>query len=109
MKLIYGLQDASDPNSLSSRFRRARARRVQDVIEAIHAERGQVSIIDLGGEPDYWRRLFEREMLETCKVRITLVNPQRFAVEDPLFQAEVGDACGLPQYPDLGFDLVHSN
>lgn len=109
MKLIYALQDAADPNSLSSRFRRARARRVQTLIEAAHAERGEARIIDLGGEPDYWLRVFDRELLEGCKVRITLVNPQRFEVDDPLFDPVVGDACRLSGHADLSFDIVHSN
>ncbi len=109
MNLIYALQDAGNPNSLSSRFRRARARRVEGLIEAIFAERGQVDIVDLGGEPDYWSRLFEREFLETRKVRITLVNPQPFDPKDALFTAVTGDACALPAFADLSFDLVHSN
>ena len=109
MNLIYALQDAENPNSLSSRFRRARARRVVELIEAIHAERGEVRIIDLGGEPDYWARLYDRDLLETCKVHITLVNPQPFTVNDSMFTAAVGDACALPEHPDIAFDLVHSN
>jgi hypothetical protein len=109
MNLIYALQDADNPNSLSSRFRKARARRVVELVEAAFAERGEVRIIDLGGEPEYWRRLYDRNWLEARKVRITLVNPQRFEVDDPLFEAAVGDACALPEHPDLGFDLVHSN
>jgi|WetSurMetagenome_2_1015567.scaffolds.fasta_scaffold123921_1 hypothetical protein len=109
MNLIYALQDAENPNSLSSRFRRVRARRVKALIEAIFTECGEVRIIDLGGEPDYWLRLFDRDLLDGCRTRITLVNPQRFTVEDPLFEAVVGDACSLPEHADLSFDLVHSN
>jgi len=109
MNLIYALQDAGNPNSLSSRFRRARARRVVELIETIAAERGGVRIIDLGGEPDYWRRLFDADFLEQSGVHVTLVNPQGFRVDDPLFTAAVGDACALPEHADLSFDLVHSN
>ncbi len=109
MNLIYALQDAENPNSLSSRFRRARARRVVELIEAIHAERGQVRIVDLGGEPEYWARLYDRDLLEARQVHITLVNPQPFRVDDPLFTAAVGDACALPEHADDSFDLAHSN
>ena len=109
MNLIYALQDAGNPNSLSSRFRRARARRIVDMIQAIASERGGVRIIDLGGEPEYWRRLFDPGFLEASKVHITLVNPQGFRVEDPLFTAVVGDACAVPEHADNSFDLVHSN
>ena len=109
MNLIYALQNADDPNSLSSRFRRARAKHVVDLIELIHADHGEVRIVDLGGEPDYWRRNFDAALLETCKVHITLVNPQGFRVEDPMFTAVVGDACNLGQFGADAFDLVHSN
>ena len=109
MNLIYALQDAGDPNSLSSRFRRARARRVLELIEEAFAERGRVRIVDLGGEPEYWARLFDRDRMGACKVHITLVNPQAFTVDDPLFTAAVGDACALPEHRDRSFDLVHSN
>jgi hypothetical protein len=108
MNLIYALQDPANPNSLAVRFRRARAQRIVDLITDIAAERGAVRIIDLGGEPGYWT-LFERDFLETSKVHITLVNPQAFSVDDPMFEAVTGDACGLPQYGDGAFDFVHSN
>lgn len=110
MNLIHALQDNSDPNSLVSRFRRARARRVVELITRIHAEQGTVSIVDLGGEPNYWT-LFDRAFLDASKVRITLVNPG--GVDEPadpaLFDLVDGDACALTQYPDQAFDLVHSN
>ncbi len=110
MNLIHALQDNTDPNSLVSRLRRARSRRVVDLIRTIHAERGSVRIIDLGGEPNYWT-LFERDMLDACGVRILLVNPG--GVDEPadptLFDLLDGDACALPQYADDSFDLVHSN
>lgn len=109
MRLIHALQDNSDPNSLVSRLRRARARRIVELIETIHAEKGAVRIIDLGGEPNYWN-LFERDFLDRCKVHVTLVNPGGFdAVDGGLFTAVDGDACALPQYADNSFDMVHSN
>lgn len=109
MRLIHALQDNTDPNSLVSRFRRARARRIVALIEAIHAERGSVRIIDLGGEPEYWS-LFERDFLDRSGVHVTLVNPGGFDGADPkLFASVDGDACDLPQYGDGAFDLVHSN
>ena len=110
MNLIHALQDNTDPNSLVSRFRRARAKRIIDLITRIHAEKGAVNIIDLGGEANYWT-LFDRDFLKSSKVRITLVNPGGIdEVADPrLFTVVDGDACALPQYADHAFDLVHSN
>ena len=108
MNLIYALQDPANPNSLAMRFRRERAKRIVELIAETFAERGACRILDLGGEPDYWR-LFERSFLEASKVHITLVNPQAFSVDDPMFEAVTGDACALPQWGDASFDLVHSN
>ncbi|MET0295199.1 MAG: class I SAM-dependent methyltransferase [Phenylobacterium sp.] len=108
MQLIYALQDPDNPNSLAVRMRRARARHVAGLIEKVAAERGACRVLDLGGEPDYWR-LFDRAMLERCGVHATLVNPQAFTVDDPMFTAVEGDACALPQWADNAFDLVHSN
>lgn len=109
MNLIHALQDNSNPDSLVSRFRRARAKRIVAMIEAIHAEKGAVRIIDLGGEANYWT-LFDRDFLDRCGVHITLVNPGAFGTVDAtLFEAVDGDACHLPQYADHAFDMVHSN
>lgn len=110
MKLIHALQDNSDPNSLVSRLRRARGRRIVQMIRGIHAEKGEVRIIDLGGEPGYWR-LFDDALLEACDVHITLVNPGGVdeAVVGRRFTVIDGDACALPQYADDAFDMVHSN
>jgi hypothetical protein len=108
MKLIYALQDPDNPDSLAMKMRRARARHVTGLIERIASETGRCRILDLGGEPDYWR-LFDRALLQRCKVHVTLVNPQAFEVDDPMFEAVEGDACALEAYPDNAFDLVHSN
>lgn len=108
MKLIYALQDPENPNSLAMRMRRARARHVTRLIGEIAAQEGRCRILDLGGEPDYWA-LFDRSFLEASKVEITLVNPQAFEVDDPMFTAVEGDACALENYSDNAFDLVHSN
>jgi hypothetical protein len=108
MNLLHRLQDHDDPNSLAMRFRRARAKRVVELITAIHAERGAVRILDLGGEPGYWR-LYDRGFLQSKAVTIHLVNPAPQAVDDPLFTTAVGDACHLPEIAAGEFDLVHSN
>lgn len=110
MKLIHALQDNNDPNSLVSRFRRARSKRIVALIETVHAEKGEVRIIDLGGEASYWH-LFDVDFLKASNVHITLVNPG--GVDDvwdtDLFTVVDGDATYLPQYGDNSFDLVHSN
>src|SRR5579875_3391667 len=108
MDLIQSLQDHDNPNSLAMRFRRARARRIVEMISAIHAERGSVRVLDLGGEPGYWR-LFDRGFLQEKAVTIRLVNPAPQGVDDPMFEAVVGDACALTEVEPGAFDMVHSN
>lgn len=108
MNLIYRLQDPDNPRSLAVRMRKARSARIVELIGVIAAERGQCRILDLGGEPDYWR-LFDRSFLEGSKVAVTLVNPQAFVLDDPMFEAIKGDACAMDGFADLAFDLVHSN
>lgn len=108
MNLIRRFQDLDDPQSLSSRFRRARMRRFLDMVEQVAAEKGAVRIADLGGEPGYWKHV-DRALLERCNVRIVLINPEPQATDDPLFEVETGDATDLSRFPDGSFDLVHSN
>ncbi|WP_269716097.1 class I SAM-dependent methyltransferase [Caulobacter sp. NIBR2454] len=102
------LQPFNDPASKASRFRRARTRLVAELIEKTFAAEGRCRIIDLGGEPDYWR-LFDRALLERCRVQITSVNIQGFISRDPMIHSIEGDACDLSQFVDGSFDLVHSN
>jgi hypothetical protein len=109
MNLIRALHDDSNPKSLSARFRRARAQRIEELIETIFSARGEVRIIDLGGDPAYWRRIFDREFLEARRVSVTLINPMPYASDDPMLTCVAGDACALEEHPDLSFDMVHSN
>jgi hypothetical protein len=108
MKLIHALQDRDDLNSLSARFRRARSARVLSLIRTIYRASGACRIIDLGGEPNYWR-VFDANELRANGVQITLVNPAAQVVDDPMFDSLAGDACALPQFADGAFDLAHSN
>jgi len=101
------LYDYSDPNSLGSRFRRARSKILRKQIEDIYAQRGECRIIDLGGTETYWN-IFEPEFLSAHGVRITLVNVKADKAANPLFESISGDACALP-FSDNHFDLAHSN
>ncbi len=108
MNFIQAQQDHDNPNSLAMRFRRARSGRVLRLIETIHAEHRRCRILDLGGEPGYWK-LFDQAFLETHGVSILLVNPTPQVVEDPMFATLTGDACDLSRLESGSFDLVHSN
>ncbi|OJU11103.1 MAG: methyltransferase type 11 [Caulobacterales bacterium 68-7] len=110
MNMIFRQVSDQNPDSLATRFRRARAKRVVEVIGKIAAEKGSVRILDLGGDPGYWDRLFDRAFLEASSVHVTTVNPhvwERSA--DPMFELIEGDACDLPNFADDSFDLTHSN
>ena len=110
MNMIFRQVADQDPNSLAARFRKARARKVADLIAQISAEKGAVRILDLGGDPGYWDRFFERAFLEGHGVHITTVNPHVWEKSgDPMIEAVEGDACSLPHLTDNSFDLTHSN
>ena len=108
MNFIRALQDYENPNSLASRFRRARTRHVIGLIRTVFAERGACRIVDLGGRPEYWS-MIDREILDGCKVHITTVNQEAQApVDDPLFDQRTGDATAFDA-EDGAFDIAHSN
>ncbi len=110
MNPIRALQNYDDPNSLASRFRRARARHVVGLIEAIAARGRGCRILDLGGRALYWNSLFDRDFLELSGAKITLVNLEPLKSDgDAMFVEAPGDATALSQYADNSFDLVHSN
>lgn len=110
MNPIRALQNYDDPNSLASRFRRARARHVVGLIDAIAARGQGCRILDLGGRALYWTSLFDRDFLERSGVKVTLVNLEPLhSGGDPMFEEAPGDATALPHYADDAFDLVHSN
>ncbi|MBV9510749.1 MAG: class I SAM-dependent methyltransferase [Caulobacteraceae bacterium] len=88
--------------------RRRRAARLQDLIERLAARRGGCRIIDLGGEPGYWRD-FDVERLRELNVSIAIVNLTPQAFSDPMFSFLQGDACDVTQFEDGAFDLAHSN
>jgi hypothetical protein len=107
------LADTRDENSLSSRLRARRDVKLRALIARVHAERGAVRILDMGGTIDYWKRLgfeFLRESHATVTVVnlvATEINPD---IADPaIFTTTVGDACALTDIGDGEFDLAHSN
>ena len=108
MNFILRQQDYSNPKSLASRFRAARAKHIVGLIQAAFLTRGQVRIVDLGGRPEYWS-IIDRRLLESMKVHITTVNLEKQApTSDPRFSQRTGDACALDA-EDNAFDIAHSN
>jgi hypothetical protein len=109
-----GLADTSSPGSLSSQFRRKRDVALRNLIGEISAAGGgRISILDLGGSVEYWRRV-GFDFLRDSGAKIVVLNVEATELKtdgaDPdLFEAVVGDACDLPHIADNAFDLAHSN
>lgn len=107
MKLIRHLQDESSGFGVTWRFRRKRARLIEEMICRAHDETGHCWILDVGGEIAYWN-IFDRASLERYRVHIVCLNRKPLESRDDLIETVVGDACNLP-FGDKSFDIVHSN
>ena len=104
------LANYDNPRSFGSRMRAKRMAPLVDLIARIHAAKGKVNILDVGGRETYWKAV-DPAFLRNHGVRITILNLPCDLVgeESDLFAYAVGDACDLSQYPDNSFDIVHSN
>jgi hypothetical protein len=105
----------ANPKSLGSRIRRRRMHYLLPLLSQIHAEKGRVRIVDLGGTLEYWQILPE-ELWEGLNLDITIVNIYDIRMEGrmPAAHAErvhpvVADCCQLPTEWEGAFDLAHSN
>ena len=98
---------------LSDRFRTNRDGRLRDTIRSLPRTNSDLSILDLGGRFNYWKRV-GYEFLVDNNVHITIQNlHESEIVRDPaapegLFDWAVGNACSL-DYDDNAFDFCHSN
>lgn len=98
----------------TSRFRKARGRRLAKQIELLARHKGiPISIIDLGGRADYWndvaayQHIKEIHVVNLYEEELDWVPPRDIAGK---FIYEVGNACDLTDlYHDKEFDLAHSN
>lgn len=107
------LTDTADPNSLSSRLRARRDVRLRALVGAVHAVKGAVRIIDMGGTPEYWQRV-GIDFLRSHRVQITITNLHetelaRGSRDVDIFTFGTGDACDLKDIADNSFDIAHSN
>ena len=107
MRLIRYLQDETNALGVTWRFRRKRARLIEEMILRAHDEKGCCRILDVGGEIDYWN-VIDRASLERRCVHIVCLNRKPLESQDDLIDTVVGDACNLP-FNDKSFDIVHSN
>lgn len=107
---ISGPDYYTNPQTIGSRMRVARLRQLLlPLIEQVHARKGGVRILDLGGTGNYWVPITPD--LDRLSCRVTVMNltvspAVKGAARDIEFVE--GDACATA-YPDGAFDLVHSN
>jgi Methyltransferase domain len=90
-----------------SSFRIKRFAMMLELIDKVIAEKGAAHILDIGGTCDYWLKL--EPLWAGRKLSFTLVNLQAEPVSDPRFTSLAGDACAMPEFADMSFDIVHSN
>lgn len=96
------LVDDSNPNSAMNRFRNRRFAQFRARLDAL---RGPVSILDIGGTMQYWRR---RGVLPNRNLRIVLLNLRAVETTDG-FESIGGDAADLSRFRDGEFDVAFSN
>jgi len=90
-----------------NRWRRGRFKRFLPMLERAAAGGKTVRILDVGGAPGFW--MSEEDLWGHLPLDITMVNIGAHAEDRPPYKLRPGDACNLSEYPDLSFDLVHSN
>lgn len=104
------LANYDNPDSLGSKMRAKRLAPLVGLIKKIHAEKGGVSILDVGGRETYWRSI-PGDFLRQHSVKITILNLpcDLSGKESELFSYAIGNACEMPEFADNSFDIVHSN
>ena len=102
--------DYKRKDAVGARFRQKRVQGLLELIDAAHAEKGHVDLLDVGGTRDYWN-IVDADYLEARDVRITLVNlpGDHASVSGGRFTFVPGDACRLAEFADRSFDVAHSN
>lgn len=92
-----------------NRFRTARGQVLRRQIAALSTHlRRPVTILDIGGRPDYWDNV---GLSHIAEIRLLNNDPDELerAADGNLFVKEIGDARCLSNYGDKSIDLVHSN
>jgi hypothetical protein len=103
-ELILSAADNRNPGSQASRLRARRFRRFSKLLVGV---RDHVSILDVGGTPEFWVR--HREELPVS-ASITLLNQSFDDCKDAGdLRYVVGDARRLDMFADFEFDMCFSN
>ena len=96
-----------------ARFRAARFRQVQRIIDQLVERHGAIRVLDAGGRAEYWNMLSpvaaDRVQLTILNYSSELVDYSAATAAHVRYENVTGDACAMPQYGDGAFHLVHSN
>jgi hypothetical protein len=97
-----------DKKEIRSRtFRRRRFRLFLKLIDRVLLKHHNCRILDVGGEPQYWRAV--ADILGSRDIHVTLLNKTIYPADNIMFESVAGDARNLSSLADMSFDLVHSN
>lgn len=92
-----------------SSFRKKRFEIVLGELGRIVAEKGSCSVIDVGGEFDYWRPFLSQLQGMPIKVLVCNLQDRSQGCDDARFSSRHANACDLGFAADGEFDLAHSN
>ena len=81
------LRDYSNPNSLGSRFRRARFRYVKKILEGILQVKSECKVLDVGGTAQYWNLL---PFALRKSIHLTILNLEKARGADPQLRCPQG-------------------
>lgn len=96
------------PGSSGNRFRANRFRLFWSLVETIRAEKGQCTILDVGGTSEFWRAHCP-DLPSNVHVVLANLSHVHGPADHPNIADVIADACSMPQFADNEFDIVHSN
>jgi len=97
-----------EADSAANRYRSARMRLFNGIVEQALAEKDTCTILDVGGTYAYWDAF--GSAVDRSRVKITLLNLEHVGGTAPEgIEQVVGDATDMREYGDNSFDIVHSN
>jgi hypothetical protein len=100
LSLLRRIADNTDRDSPAGR---ARARRFAFFLALMADLPHPVRLLDVGGTPDYWRRM----QAPVDELELTILNRTVDPASDP--RLVQGDARSMPQFESNAFDVVFSN
>jgi hypothetical protein len=100
--MLLRISDHRNPRSLAARLRARRSLFFHELLARVPKP---VTILDVGGTADFWKRL----AFADDDLKVTLLNMCAGVIDDPRFESIVGDARDLSAFRDSSIDVVYSN